>query len=198
MGIVVSRDLKKYSIINGLILGLVLLAFNIISFYLITTIVKSPLGVIGVPYVFSIILPIPCAIVIVYKLRGQMKWEWNFRIATSGIFIMFLTSYFIINIGRDQLFARFVEPNMGQKIEKALLDAAPVALKSAHATDKQIEAKQKEIKDQFEAQDKITVGQQIQSHITYTILIFVVALIFGALFKKPASGYDAVVTSNAQ
>ena len=52
MGIAISRDLKKYSIINGLILGAVLLAFNIISFYLITTIVKSPLGVIGVPYVF--------------------------------------------------------------------------------------------------------------------------------------------------
>ena len=198
MGIVISRDLKKYSIINGLILGLVLLAFNIISFYLITTVVKSPLGVIGVPYIFSIILPIPCAIIMVYKLRAEMKWEWTSRIATSGIFIMFLVSYFIINIGRDQLFGRFVEPNMGQKIEKALLDAAPVALKKAHATDKQIAAKQREIKDQFDAQDKITVGQQIQSHVTYTILIFVVALIFGALFKKPARGYDPVIVSNVQ
>ena len=192
MGIVISRNLKKYSIVNGLILGVVLLAFNIISFYLITTIVKSPLGVIGVPYVFSIILPIPCAIIMVYKLRAEMKWEWNFRIATSGIFIMFLISYFVINIGRDQLFARFVEPNMGQKIEQALLDAAPVALKKANATDKQIADKQKEIKDQFNDQNKITVGQQIQSHVTYTILLFVVALIFGALFKKPARGYETV------
>jgi hypothetical protein len=198
MGIVISSDLKRYSIINGLILGAVLLAFNIISFYLITTIVKSPLGVIGVPYVFSIILPIPCAIIMVYKLRAEMKWEWNFRIATSGIFIMFLVSYFIINIGRDQIFARFVEPNMGQKIEQALLDAAPVALKKANATDKQIADKQKEIKDQFDAQDKITIGQQIQSHVTYTILIFVIALILGALFKRPARGYEPVSISNAQ
>jgi hypothetical protein len=127
-----------------------------------------------------------------------MKWEWNFRIATSGIFIMFLVSYFIINIGRDQIFARFVEPNMGQKIEQALLDAAPVALKKANATDKQIADKQKEIKDQFDAQDKITIGQQIQSHVTYTILIFVIALILGALFKRPARGYEPVSISNAQ
>lgn len=198
MGIVISRDLKKYSIINGLILGLVLLAFNIISFYLITTIVKSPLGVIGVPYIFSIILPIPCAIIMVYKLRVGMKLDWNFRIATSGIFIMFLVSYFIINIGRDQIFARFIEPNMGQKIEQALLDAAPVALKKANATDKQIADKQKEIKNQFDAQDKITIGQQIQSHVTYTIFIFVIALIFAALFKRPARGYDAVTVSSVQ
>ncbi len=198
MGIVISRDLKKYSIINGLILGLVLLAFNIIIFYLITTILKSPLGVIGVPYIFSIILPIPCAIIMVYKLRVGMKLDWNFRIATSGIFIMFLVSYFIINIGRDQIFARFIEPNMGQKIEQALLDAAPVALKKANATDKQIADKQKEIKNQFDAQDKITIGQQIQSHVTYTIFIFVIALIFAALFKRPARGYDAVTVSSVQ
>ena len=161
MGIVISRDLKKHSIINGLILGVVLLAFNIISFYLITTIMKSPLGVIGVPQLFNLILPIPCAIIVVYKLRVHMKWEWNFRIATSGIFIMFLTSYFVLNIGRDLIFANLVEPNMGQKIEQTLLDVTPIALKKDHATDKQIADKQKEIRDQFKAQNKVTIGQQI-------------------------------------
>jgi hypothetical protein len=197
MGLVISRELKKYSLINGLILGLVLLSFNIISFYLITTVVKSPLAVIGVPYLFSIILPIPCAIITCYMLRLQMKWEWNFRIATSGIFIVFLAAYFVINIGRDQLFARLVEPKMGEKIERVLLDATPVALKKSHATDEQIANKQKEIRDQFDAQGKITVGQQIESHVIYIILIFVVALIFAALFQRPARGYEPVTINNA-
>ena len=198
MGIVISKDLKKYSIINGLMLGAILLAFNIISFYLITTIVKSPLGVIGVPYIFNFILPIPCAIILTYKLRVQMKWEWNFRIATSGVFIMFLASYILLNIGRDLIFARLVEPNMGQKVEQTLLDVTPVALKKIHATDKQIADKEKEIKDQFEAQRKITVGQQIESHVLYIILMFVVALVFGSLFKRPARGYEVVSISSAQ
>ena len=198
MGIVISRDLKKYSIINGLILGLVLLAFNIISFYLITTVVKSPLGVIGVPYIFSIILPIPCAIIMVYKLRVEMKWEWNFRVATSGIFIMFLVAYFIIFLGRDQLFARVIEPQMSTKIENVLLDATPVALKKSGANAQQIAQKQKEIRSQFETQNKITIGQEIESQLISIIFIFVIALIFGALFKRPAGGYDAVTVSSVQ
>ena len=192
MGIIISRDLKKHSLINGLILGLVLLSFNIISFYLITTVVKSPLGVIAVPYLFSIILPIPCAIILCYKLRLQMKWEWDFRIATSGIFIMFLAAYLIVFIGRDQIFARVIEPQMSTKIENVLLDATPVALKKSGATAQQIAEKQKLIKDQFETQNKVTVGQEIESQLISIIFIFVIALIFGALFKKPAGGYEPV------
>lgn len=198
MGIVISRDLKKYSIVNGLILGLVLLAFNIISFYLITTVVKSPLGVIGVPYVFSIILPIPCAIIMIYKLRVEMKWDWNFRVATSGIFIMFLVAYFIIFIGRDQLFARLIEPKMSTKIENVLLEATPVALKKSGANAQQIAQKQKEIRSQFETQDKITIGQEIESQLISIIFIFVIALIFGALFKRPARGYEAISVNSVQ
>jgi len=196
MGIVISRDLKKYSLINGLILGLALLSFNIISFYLITTIVKSPLGVIGVPYLFSIILPIPCAIILCYKLRVQMKWEWDFRIATSGIFIMFLMAYLIIFIGRDQVFARIIEPQMSTKIENVLLNATPVALKKSGATDQQIADKQKQIKDQFETQKAVTLGQEIESQLISIIFIFIIALIFGALFKKPAMGYESVTIDN--
>jgi len=198
MGIVISRDLKKHSLMNGVTLGLILLAFNIISFYLITSIVKSPIGVIGVPYLFSVILPIPVAIIFCYRLRVQMKWEWNFRIATSGLFIMFLTAYFIIFIGRDQIFARIIEPQMSTKIENVLLNATPVALKKSGANDKQIAEKQKEIRTQFSAQDHITVGQEIESQLISIMFIFIIALIFGALFKRPARGYEAVTIDSIQ
>lgn len=198
MGVVISRDLKKHSLINGVILGLILLSFNIISFYLITTIVKSPIGVIGVPYLFSVILPIPLAIIFCYRLRVQMKWEWNFRIATSGMFIMFLMAYFIIFIGRDQLFARVIEPKMSAKIENVLLEATPVALKKSGANDKQIADKQKEIRNQFSAQDNITVGQEIESQLISIMFIFIIALIFGALFKSRARGYEMVAIDSPQ
>jgi hypothetical protein len=198
MGIVISRDLKKYSFINGVILGLILLSFNIISFYLITTIVKSPIGVIGVPYLFSVVLPIPFAIIFCYKLRVQMKWEWNFRKATSGVFIMFLAAYVIIFIGRDQVFARVIEPKMSTKIENVLLEATPVALKKSGANAKQIADKQKEIRAQFSAQDNITVGQEIESQLISIMFIFIIALIFGALFKKPARGYETVTIDSVQ
>jgi hypothetical protein len=193
MALVISSELKKYSFRNGLLLGLILLSFNIISFYLITTIVKSPIGVIGVPYLFSIILPIPFATLFCYKLRASIGRLWDFRIATSGIFIMFLTSYLVIFAGRDLVFARLIEPHMDTKIENALLAATPIALKKSGATDKQIADKQKEIRDQFATQDNITVGKEIQSLIISVIFIFIVALVFGALFKNPVSGYAAVI-----
>jgi hypothetical protein len=196
MALVISNQLKKYSIRNGLILGLILLSFNIISFYLITTIVKSPLGVIGIPYLFSIILPIPFAIIFTYNLRALIGREWNFRIATSGIFIMFLVAYFVISIGRDIVFAHWIEPQMNTKIENVILAATPVALKKSGASDKQVVAKQKEIRDQFAAQDKITVGQEIESQVISLIFIFIIALIFGSLFKKPVPGYEIVTGSD--
>src|ERR1700744_6068238 len=149
MGIVISNELKKNGIINGLILGLILLAFNIISFYLITTVIKSPIGVIAIPYLFSIILPIPCAIIFCYRLRVRMGISWDFRIATSGIFIMFLVAYACIFVGRDLLFAHVIEPKMNAKIQNVLLTATPVALKQSGANEKQIAEKQKQIKDQF-------------------------------------------------
>jgi len=192
MAIIISRELKKYSLRNGLILGLILLSFNIISFYLITTVIKSPIGVIAVPYVFSIILPIPFAIIFCYTLRALVGRIWDFRIATSGIFIMFLTAYLIIALGRDLVFARFIEPQMSAKIEKVLLDATPVALKKSGATDKQVADKQKDIREQFAMQDNITVAQTIQSQVISVIFIFIIALIFGALFKNPVGGLDAV------
>jgi hypothetical protein len=193
MGIVISRELKKYSLRNGLILGLILLVFNLISFYLITTVVKSPIGVIGVPYLFSIILPIPCAIICCYNLRIVVGRHWDFRIATSGIFIMFLVAYLIIFIGRDLVFARVIEPNMNTKIENVLLAATPVALKKSGATDKQIADKQKEIRGQFAIQDNISVWHQIQSQFISVIFIFIISLIFGAMFKRPAVEYEAVI-----
>jgi hypothetical protein len=192
MAIVISNELKKYALINGLLLGLILLSFNIISFYLITTIVSSPIGVIAVPYLFSILLPVPFAIIFCYKLRVQVGRIWDFRIATSGIFIMFLAAYFIIFIGRDQIFARVIEPNMSAKIEKSLLDAAPIALKKSGANDQQIAEKKKQIQDQFAAQDKITIGQQIESLVIPIMFIFILALIFGALFKRPSPAYQEV------
>ncbi len=195
MALVISKELKKYSLKNGLILGLALLSFNIISFYLITTVVKSPLGVIGVPYLFSIILPIPLSIIFCYKLRAAIGYPWDFRIATSGIFIMFLTAYLIVFAGRDLVFAHLIEPQMNTKIENVMLEATPVALKKSGANAKQIADKQNEIKAQFASQDHPTIGQEIQSVITSVIFMFIFALIFGAFFKNPVNGYNVITDS---
>lgn len=173
-------------------MGGILLAFNIISFYLITTVVKSPIGVIAIPYLFSILLPIPVAILFSFNLRIKVGRIWDFRIATSGVFIMFIVAYLIIAIGRDLVFAHLIEPKMSAKIENALLAATPVALKKSGATDKQIADKQKDIKEQFAVQDNITVGQEIQSQLISVIFIFVISLIFGALFKRPAFSSDPI------
>lgn len=189
MGIAVSKEVRKYSIIHGLILGLILLGLTILSFYLITTVVKSPVGVIAVPYLFSILLPIPVAIILCYRLRLRIGLPWDMRIATSGIFIMFLVAYIVISIGRDLVFAHLVEPQMNTKIENVLLAATPVALKKSGASEQQIAEKQKQIREQFALQDHVTIRQEIQSHFISVIFIFVVAVIFGGFFKRPAGGY---------
>jgi hypothetical protein len=108
---------------------------------------------------------------------------------------MFIVSYLVIFAGRDLVFAHLIEPKMNTKIENVMLAATPVALKKSGANEKQIAAKQNEIRAQFSAQDYPTIRQEIQSLVTSVIFIFIFSLIFGSFFKNPARGYNAIADS---
>lgn len=188
-----DSEIKKNALNNGLLLGVIMLILGIVTFYIMIS-MESALGVIAVPIIFSVILPIAVTIFFTIDLRKKIGGFWDFKQATTGIFIMCIVSFAIQTVGRDLLFAKFIEPDMAQKTQDAVVKATTAMMEKSGAPqekiDKQIESTQK----QFDSQVNPTVGKVVQGIGTSILLVFVLALILAAFFKRkaPYSIEDAI------
>ncbi|MEO8884828.1 MAG: DUF4199 domain-containing protein, partial [Mucilaginibacter sp.] len=153
-----DSEIKKNALNNGLLLGVIMLILGIVTFYIMIS-MESALGVIAVPIIFSVILPIAVTIFFTIDLRKKIGGFWDFKQATTGIFIMCIVSFAIQTVGRDLLFAKFIEPDMAQKTQDAVVKATTAMMEKSGAPqekiDKQIESTQK----QFDSQVNPTVGK---------------------------------------
>ncbi|WP_428329556.1 DUF4199 domain-containing protein [Mucilaginibacter sp.] len=184
-----DQKIRKNGIIGGLLLGAGLLTLSIFSFYLITSITESVTVFIISPTLFSFILPIIMVVVFCYVSRKKIGGYWSFRQATTGIFIMFIIAYVFQVIGRDLIFAKLIEPKMVEKTEAAFIRESDIMKTTPGANKKQIDDNINGIKQNLAQQKNITVGQVISGTGINIVLIFVVALIFGTLFKKDPPVY---------
>lgn len=185
----IDQKLKKIAVINGLIMGAALLAFNIIAFYFITGVASTAVMFLIAQIGFSFILPIALVILFCFRTRMQIGGYWSFRAATTGLFIIFLIAYAFQTIGRDLVFAKFIEPNMVQKTETAALNETTLVMQKGKVDQKLIDKKVAELKKDFGSQKPITVGNVIQSLVFSIIFIFIFALVFAALFKRELPQY---------
>ena len=192
----IDKRIRIISIKNGLILGAVLTTLEILSFYFITQGPISPVLFILVPMLFSIIIPIATVTLICFNVRKKIGGYWSLRQATTGIFIMFIIAYAIRTAGRDFIFAKIIEPNMVQKTEVSFLKANAYIKKQAGASVQQLLASEVEIKKEFEDQKNVPIGNTVQGIFISIILVFVLALIFGALFKREPPVYSNVINES--
>src|ERR1700744_2663418 len=116
-----ENTIRRASSIRGTVLGLVLLAISILSFYALTSDTGNTWLIVFSPIIFSVFIPILIVLLFCFNLRKQIGGYWTFRQAVTGIFIMFVISYAIQVIGRDIVFARFVEPDMVSKTQAAMM-----------------------------------------------------------------------------
>jgi hypothetical protein len=186
-----EQKIKINFIKNGLWLGLILVGFSVLSFYIITMVTKSPIIFVVAPIIFSFALPIIVVLIFCFYGRKKIGGYWTFKQATTGIFIMFCCAYVVQTVGRDLIFARVIEPHMVDKTEKAYLAASAIIRAQPGTNQKQLDANQAEVKKNFDEQKNLTVGMFIQGVLFSIIFIFVLALIFGALFKREAPVYPA-------
>ncbi|GAC1301120.1 MAG: hypothetical protein NVSMB24_03360 [Mucilaginibacter sp.] len=188
-----DQKIRKISFQYGIILGVVVLVLSIFTFYYITQMSTSFLGFILAPVIFSILIPIALVVVFCFDIRKRIGGYWNFRQATTGIFIMFLLAYVIQAVGRDLVFVKLVEPNMVEKTQQAAMNATVSMMEKSGTDQAQIDEKKATLQKQFDDQKNVTTGKFIQGICISIILIFVCALIFGALFKKDKPLYDVPV-----
>lgn len=186
-----DRVIIKHSIVNGVFLGVVVAAIGIFSFYYLTEMVTSPaLIMIGYFTLFPVVLPIAFAIFFILRLRGKIGGYWSFKKAVRGIFIILISAYFTQFILKDIGFNRFIEPAVAEKSEKALLNNAISDFKRRKISQKEIDLKVKEIKENLGPTKQINIEQYVINIGISIIFLFVLSLIFAGFFKRELLYYN--------
>lgn len=174
--------LKPEAAKNGIGLGLISLVLMIVAAYLLVS-ADSMLTVFLVPAILSLVIPLGLLIYFSIDLRKKVGGYWNFRQATSGIFIMLLVAYVISNLG-NYAFTKLIEPDMTAKIQATVVNMTSRMMESQGVEQDVIEKQMDEMNDEFEKKENGTFMQAFQGHMIGIIIVFVVSLLFGAIFKK--------------
>ncbi|MBC8052253.1 MAG: DUF4199 domain-containing protein [Sphingobacteriaceae bacterium] len=176
------KRIRKQAFSNGFILGAVLLIADILILYALAY--SKSVSLIFFSYLLVVfIIPLTAAIILIRHLRKKIGGYWNLRQATSGIFIIFISAYLISSAG-SFLFIQYMKPDImadakrnsvnvfGNFFEK--IDADP------DEADKLIES----VETQFDSMSKSSAGSVFSNLLSSIIILFVAALIFGAIFKR--------------
>jgi len=181
-------DLKKkiriYGVKNGLLLGIAVVLLTIISFYFITGFTKSPLLFIAAPITLRVLIPIAIVVALCFRMRTQIGGLWTFKQATTGIFIIFVTAYFINIIGIDIVFYKFVEPDSAQKTQTAAINMKTNLMKTTGAGQKDIDAAIVDMKKDMSPNKDGSVVNILMGYGFVILFLFVFALIFSALLRN--------------
>ena len=184
-----NSKIKRQAIPLGLIFGVILTVIGIVSFYLMIS-TTSIIVISAVPIILSFIVPLILAIIFSKNLRTKIGGFWNFRQATSGIFIILISGFLVQFIVRDMLFAKIIEPDMIQKMETAMVASVTPMLEKSNAGQETIDKKIEDIQKNFDEQKNLSIGKQIQAVVITIIFVFVLALILAAFLKKEGHVYD--------
>ncbi|MNK06709.1 hypothetical protein D3C87_246080 [compost metagenome] len=176
------ENLKPEAVKNGIGLGLIALVLGILSAYLLVG-AKSMMAIFLIPIGVGLIIPLVVAVLFCVDLRKKIGGFWNLRQATSGIFIMFLVTYAISNVG-NVIFNKFIEKDMTERIQNTVVGATSSLMKNQGVDEEQIDKKVAEMNADFERKNQGTIMQTIQGHVIGVIIVFVIALLFGAVLKK--------------
>jgi hypothetical protein len=180
----VNAAIKKQGLIKGVVLGFIVLALDIFTFYFVTALTKSPVGILFGSGLFKVILPLAFSVVFILQIRENIGGYWSLRQAVTGAFIMFISCYFILIVGREFIFTQFVEPQMAQKTEQAMENAERIHYKESGIPQAQINTEIAKKHDAFVTSNKVTFGDVVGFYAIMVIEMFILSLVFGALFKK--------------
>lgn len=179
-----DSGLRKEGAINGIWLGLIILALGILLYYYVTRLTDSLFIIVIVSNMVVMLLELFTTAFFCYKLRKQIGGFWTLRQATTAIFMMFIVAYAIQGIGKEVIFPKFVDHNTAVNIRDAMKKANMKTLKEG-ADPKLVKQRDNNIEMEYNnALKNIDTGQFLQGLVITVILIFVASLIFAALFKR--------------
>jgi hypothetical protein len=185
-----DNDIRKKGAITGIPLGLILMVLNIFSFYFITTIATSFWMISFGPIIFSVLIPLVIAGIFCSDLRKKLGGYWTFKQATTAIFMMMFVSYAITYLGANILFGKVIEPHMVEKTQTAVIGATTQMMEKQGVDQEKIDEQTEKMQKQFAIQTDASPVKVLTGIAVSLIFIFVLALIFAAIFKKDPPLFD--------
>lgn len=178
-----NRQIKIRGIKYGAVLGVVILALHLISYFVMVKI-TTPLWVTAFsPLLFTNVLPIIIAVLLCYRFREKIGGYWLLRQAASGIFVMFLTSYLIFFFG-FLLFSKVIEPATDINLQNKIESVKAAIRKGQGVSQQHINEETRGLRKDYIDRQKSGIWGFVQSFGIVVVLLFVASLIFGALFKN--------------
>lgn len=184
-----QKKLKQAGAINGFLLGIIVLLAGILSIFLLAN-TSSFAIVVATPVFITFILPVAATVILVLNLRKRGGGYWNLRQATTGIFIMFLVAY-IISAAGNYAFSKVLGEDLKVKTKENLIRLSSGFLEKQGVDQDKIDREIKKINEGFAETPSISAAKIIQGFLQAIILLFVIALIFAAIFKKEPPVYVA-------
>ena len=183
-------EIRKQGALSGIPLGLILMVLNIFSFYFVTSIANTFLMITLGPVIFSVIIPLVVGALFSGDLRKKIGRFWKFRQAVTGIFIMLAVSYVITYVGANLIFGKLIEPQMTEKTQTAIQNATIKYMESKNVDQEQIDKSTDQMQKQFDMQKNLSPAKVVTAVAVSLILIFVLALIYAAIYKRDPPLYD--------
>ncbi|MEO6523761.1 MAG: DUF4199 domain-containing protein [Mucilaginibacter sp.] len=177
-----EQKIRKNAVTNGLIFGVIFLVLGIFLFYFVTSMTNNfwMITIVG-PIGITFLIPLAISIWLCFDLRKKIGGFWNFRQATTGIFIMFFVSYLLSTIG-SLGFGTFIEPDQMSKMKTVYASATSDYMKKQGVDQEKIDKQTADMESKFE--DNRTPGKLAKGLGIAIIIDFVIALIYAAFFKK--------------
>jgi len=177
-----QRDMQKKAALMGLIFGLIALVTGIGGLYIVAS-SSSIAGALGFQVLRSFVIPLSLAVLFAIILRKQIGGYWSFRQATSGIFLLFFTAYFVYSLG-DLGYKQAVDSTLETKaLQNTIKVTVDFVSKQKMPTD-QLDDKITQMEEAMEASKHVSPGAIAQGMLAFILIIFVVSLVFAAIFKR--------------
>lgn len=174
--------LRQYGIKHGLILGLILLIITILDEYFVAYVSSSAVGLFVVLYIIPFLLKLVLAVVFSLWLRKTLGGYWTLKQATTGLFFMFYISFLMGFVGNDILFSRVIDHTTIQRANDKAVVYFRAAQQMSGSPQKDIDTRVKDF--QLALNKPLTIGGILSSLVQEILFLFIVSLVFGAIFKR--------------
>lgn len=186
-----NEEMEPKSHMNEAVkLGLIWCAITtivfLITFYAIPNSLASPtFGII------SMVISIGLAVYFTLELRKKFDGYWSFSVALRHIFVMFLVQI-VASTVISTAFFKFVEPSSVASITEASMNSIIEMYENMGMTQEQIDQFVDEMEVQMQKSFNPSIGEFLQGLAISTIMYFVGALIFAAIFKRNRPVFQTV------
>lgn len=183
--------LKKEGATLGLALGVLMIVLTILPMYYYVSSSSFWMVIIG-PVITGFLIPLILAIFFTFRLRNNIGGYWSFRQAVTGIFTMLLVAV-VLSSAAGFIFEGYVAPDMREHYMRNIENNTITYMENAGVDAEQIDAQVEKIDQEIEKAGETSIGTTLRGLGVFIIVVFVIALIFGALFKKEKPIFHQVI-----